>query len=1009
MRRFVSAVIFILLIAPLIIGISPSIHWGDAPLKTNIPPVIITGESTFKIIESRQIPIPAPFLPGKKERPAITISSTAEPEISSGSKLGPRPQSPGCTYRNSITTRVAAIFKGDKAYNQRGKYLFLKQRYDEAIEAFQHLIEEYPNSPHVGDAYFWVGESFFQKEDMQHAYQNFSVTRKSYPMSPYADYAVYSLGWISFRQKRFKEAIDFFKQGVYGYPRSPVRGPMLFWLGEACIQVKAYDKAKNVLQTFLKENPESPLRGPALFETGKIFFLSRDYKQAIAMAKAVYAVLPAQKALVSKAHMLAGWSRYFLSDGGAMAEFNRVLASPDASSAVKMDALYGKILAAIQLEKIEIAEKTLARLWPPEKYPWLGQSALALARYYYKTGLYKKASRICARILKDYRRPPAVAYAYEMLGNISYNLKNYSRAAEYYTRVLLSKAGELHARAMYHKGLSFYQLGKFKEAIVSWEILLKRFREFPEYKKVLFWTGSAYLNLRETDKAMHYFSGLKKDPGFYAKGLIQLSRYYFGLQDWRNSLRVLKEFLVLFPGHTFSAKAKGFVGEVYFNLKKYDKAARWMERALNDKHALKNKQLKARLYFTLGQIAYRKQKFIRAAGYFNIVNSKISGTSFSDQALFWEAMSFYSLQKFRKAIHVFTTLIKTFPESPHIADAYMKMGDSFYNLKQFRESEYYYKLVARKFPAKKIRAKAEYGRLLAFYQSRKFVDFYSGARRFIEKFPNSVFISDIIQLLAEYYEQRGDTEKEIDLIVGFLRKNKNQSRNDALKIKLARLYVKQGLFASALVQLRSISKLSPPSPFKGVAEKEMGDIYFRQKSFEAAVTHYRYYLRDKTLPLSVGRHVSTQLVKALIHTGNLKNVARELEKGFSKYGADWASPLYFELGKIYKKKKNYRKALNTFKKAEKASAAKNICRAMVAEGQTRLAMGKYKSALKTLLLVRYSYPGCKTLSERALLDLAVAFGKKGKKEEAKQLLRMLKKSHNKNIKKLAQKALNRLH
>ncbi len=1008
MRRFISAVIFILLIAPLIIGVSPSIHWGDTPLKTNIPPVIITGESTFKIIESRQIPIPAPFLPGKKERPAITVSSAAEPEIPSGTKLGPRPQSPGCTYQNAITTKVAAIFKGDKAYNQRGQYLFLKQRYDEAIEAFQHLIEEYPNSPHVGDAYFWIGESFFQKDDMQHAYQNFSVTHKSYPMSPYADYAIYSLGWIAFQQKRFHAAVDFFKQGVYGYPNSPVRGPMLFWFGEAYIQIKAYDKAKGILQTFLRENPKSPLRAPALFETGKILFLSKNYKQAIDMAKAVCA-LSEQKTLIPKARMLVGWSRYFLNDGGAMDAFNKVLASSDATSTVKADALYGKILAALQLKKTEIAEKTLARLWPPKKYPWLGESALALAQYYYEAGLYKKAARVCAKIISDYRRPPTTAYAYEMLGNISYNLKDYSHAAEYYTRVLLGKPRELHASAMYHKGLSFYQLGRFKEAIVSWEILLKRFREFPKYRNVVFWTGSAYLNLRETNKARHYFDTLKQDPELYARGLIQLSHYYFGLQDWQNSLRTLKKFLVSFPRHVFSAKAKGLIGEIYFNLKRYDDAKRWMARALKDKHAFKDKQLRAKLYFTLGQIAYRKQKFIRAAGYFSVVSSKLSRTSFSDQALFWKAMSFYSLQKFREAIHTFITLIKTFPESPHVADAYMKTGDCFYNLKLYGESERYYQLVARKFPAKKIRAKAEYGRLLAFYQSRNFVKFYSGARHFIESFPNSGFVPDTIQLLAEYYEQQGDVEKEIDLLVGFLRKNRKHDRNDAVRMKLARLYIKQGLFTSALVQLRALSRSSPPSPFKGVAEKEMGDIYFRQKFFEEAIKHYRRYLRDKTLPLSVSRHVNTQLIASLLNTGKLKIAAQELKKGLDKYGANWASSLYFELGKIYKRKKKYRNALDAFKKAEKTTEKKNICRAMVAEGQTRILMGQHGVALKTLLLVRYSYPECKTLSEKALLGLAVALGKKGKKDEARQLLKMLKKSHNKTIKKLAQKALNRLH
>jgi len=1010
MRRFVFSVVFIILLSPLIIGVSPSIHWGDAPLKINIPPVVITGKSTFKIIESRQIPIPAPFLPGKKERPAISLSSATGSELSSSTKQGPKVQTPGCTYRNSITTKVAAIFKGDKAYNQRGKYLFLQKRYDEAIESFQHLIEEFPGSPYVGDAYFWIGESFFQKEDIQHAYQNFLVTSKSYPMSSYADYAIYSLGWISFIQKRFHKAVDFFKQGVYSYPHSPVRGPMLFWYAETSVQINDYDKAKSFFETFLGENPKSPLRGPALFETGKILFLSKDYKQAIDMAQAVVK-LPSQKILLPKAHLLAGWSKYFLSDGSAMKEFDEAIALSDTASSVKMDALYGKILVALQLKRPKNAEKILASLWrPPGKYSWLGQSALALARYYYKEGNYKKSGEVCVRILRIHPKSPVLERTYDMLGNIFYNRKDYSHAAEYYTRVLLGKVQELHAQAMYHKGLAFYQLGKFKEAIVSWEILLKRFREFPDYRNVLYWTGSAYLNLRETGKARHYFEELKQAPDLYAKTLIQFSRYYFGQQSWRNSLSALKKFLVSFPGHPFASQAKGFMGEAYFNLKNYDAAARWLKRALKDKHTSHDYQLKAKLYFILGQIAYRKQKFIRAAGYFDVVSTRISRTSFSDQALFWKAMSFYSLQKFRDAIEVFDTLIKTFPKSSHVIDAYMKMGDCFYNLKQYKTSERYYQLVARKFPSKNIRAKAEYGRLLAFYQAGDFTGFYSAARRFINKFPNSQLVPDVIQFLAEYYDKQGAVDKEIDLLVGFLRKGvKYVARNDTIRVKLAHLYVQKGLFDSALVQLRAISKLSPRSPLRGVAEKEMGNIYFHQGSFKEAIVHYRRYLQDKSLPLPVSRQVKTRLVKCFVYIGNLKKAEYELKKGLKIYGVNWTSPLYFELGQSYKKRRKYRKALKAFKEAEKTSVKKDICRAMVAEGHIRRLIGKYNAALKTLLLVRYSYPECRVISEKALLDLAVALGKKGKKDEATQLLKMLKKSHNKSIKKLAQKVLNRLH
>jgi len=1006
MKRLLYLLFGILLILPLVIGVTPSLQWGDTPLKTNLPPVIITGKSTFKILESRRIPIPSPFLPGQKERPAIVVSSATEPNVPEGNKHQPTPQTPGCAYRSSITSKIATVFKKDEAYDKRGKYLFLNRRYTEAIETFRHLIDTYPQSRKIGEAYFWIGESYFQLNDVMKAEQNFKVTAKKYPSSAYSDYAIYSLGWISYLKKDFDRAIKYFKQGVFSYPNSPIYHQMLFWLAESFMQNNKTDQAYAYFLKLLSKSPGPSLKIPALFEVAKIQFMKKDYLSSKKTLKGLK-LLNVPDSLIPKIHLLVGWCDYFLKDVNALKTFNKVLTFSKLAPALKAEAIYGKGLSAIQQGNPEIAENILNTTGP--QFPWFGELTIELANYYFGKKDYKNAGRSCSRIFQVLRKTPYIEKAYMIIGNCAYNTKDYSHAAEYYTHVIMGKVKKYQPIATFAKGLSFYQIGKFRDAIDSWEALLEHFPEFERRRETLYWLGSAYLNLHKQKLAVSYFNQLKGNNQFYPKALIQLAQYWFSQQSWKNALNVLEQFLKLYPSHPYTGFAKGMMGEIYFNLKNYKEASKWLSIALKDHYAVSDHEFHAKLYFILGQVYYREGNFKRATIYFDVVSSKLPRSSFSDNALYWKSMSYYSRQAFEKAILSFKDLIKTFPDSPMTADATIKIADCYYNLKKYTLSDAYYQKAATHFKDKKVKEKATYGRVLSLYQRGDFPHFFPEARKFVNSYPDSPLSLDVIQLLTEYYGRLGETDKEIDLLDRFLKGHKISPQADSIRLKLAKLFMQKGLYDSALVQLRAISSKKSRSPFASVAEKEMGDIYFKQKLYSEAVVHYRRYMSSGKLSPSTTKEVRRQLVSSLINSGKLKEAESEIRLGVKTCGIDWAAPLYIELGKAYQRRKMYKSALISFQNAAKSLNTGIKCRAMIAISETYRKTKNYDKSLKTLLMVRYSYPECRASSEEALLDLAVLFGEKGRKDEARQLLGALLKSHDKKIKRLAQKALNRLH
>ncbi len=993
------------MILPLVIGFTPSLQWGDTPLKANLPPVVITGKSTYQVIESRQIPIPSPVLPGSKEHPEIAVSTTTAPEIPDEGKQQPLPKSPGCTYRNAFTTKVATLFKKDEAYDQRGKYLFLNRRYAEAIDTFRHLIETYPESRKIGEAYFWVGECYFQIDDLSQAEQNFKVVLQRYPTSLYADYACYSLGWIAYKKRLFHQAIKFFKEGVLAYPNSTIHTHMLFWLGEAYLQCSDMDKALTTFKEFLQKSRENTLRIPALFEVAKIKFFKKAYSESKKILEGLFAYnIP--PSLLPKIYLLQGWCEYFMKDFQCQSTFTKILQLPHLTKVLKDEALYGQCLCDIQQKNPAAAEAVLER--EGRAFPWYGEVAIALANYYFSKGDYKKAGDCCAKIFQNFSKSPYVEKAYFILGNSAYNTKDYSHATEYYTRVILGNVESLRPMAIYAKGLSFYQMGMFKDAIDSWEILLKKFPGFTKRYETLYWLGSACLNLKKDQAAIGYFERLKEKPGMHAKALIQLAQYWFGQQAWKSALRVIERFLALYPDNVYSGVAKGMMGEIYFNLKSYRKASRWLQKAIQDPHTRKNRELHAKLVFIKGQIAYRQGDFEEAIRLFDVVSTKLPTTSFSDDAYYWKAMSYYSLRRYKESISTLKELIRRFPESPLIPDAYLKIADCYYNLKEYAKSNAYYKKVGSLSGKGKFREKAVYGRILSFYQRKAYPEFTREALKFIHKYPTSSLVPDVVQLLGEYYDQRGEIDKEIELLVSFLKAHKNSLHADSVRLKLAKLYTKKQLFNSALVQLRIISLKNPPSPFRSVAEKEMGDLYYQQKLYREAIRHYQAYLKSVRISPILKQEVKTKLVMAHIHLGDFRRAEKELAQGATEFGVEWAAPLYLRLGKIYEKKRRLKAALSLYKKASMTTREGEKCTAMISMADVYRKWKKYDKSLKMLLMVRYSYPKCKGKSERALLRLATAFGKSGRKEEALQLIEVLKRSSDNNIRRQAKKILKQL-
>ncbi len=130
--------------------------------------------------------------------------------------------------KQAVVLYKAIIAKHPK-YERRDEVLFflarnllLRDRTDqEAMKAYRALIQKFPDSPYVPDAWMAFGEYYFDKANKAERNPNLKKALEAYKKaaeyqeSSVYGYALYKQGWVQFNLGDFAAALDLFRAVVY--------------------------------------------------------------------------------------------------------------------------------------------------------------------------------------------------------------------------------------------------------------------------------------------------------------------------------------------------------------------------------------------------------------------------------------------------------------------------------------------------------------------------------------------------------------------------------------------------------------------------------------------------------------------------------------------------------------------------------------------------------------------------------------------------------------------------
>ncbi|RCW26117.1 tetratricopeptide repeat protein [Marinilabilia salmonicolor] len=109
----------------------------------------------------------------------------------------------------------------DYAMYQKAFAMGIDQNHRGKIEQLEELVDRYPESSYVDDAYYEMGRSYVALNDLTSAIRMYKTIKEQYPRSNFSKKAMLQLGLVYYNSDDLDQSLAFYKRVVNEFPGTP--------------------------------------------------------------------------------------------------------------------------------------------------------------------------------------------------------------------------------------------------------------------------------------------------------------------------------------------------------------------------------------------------------------------------------------------------------------------------------------------------------------------------------------------------------------------------------------------------------------------------------------------------------------------------------------------------------------------------------------------------------------------------------------------------------------------
>jgi TolA-binding protein len=971
-----------LLLLALAMGWWP-LAWGGEgeekqPLK--LPEVVIVGQDVSILKEAKERLVPQEVAQTLKAVPGEARERIDLSSLETGGRAAPQVTSPGCLFGNPVTGSIARAFLGDEAQYKVGLYRYQTGDYRGAIEAFASLHRQYPQSVYRGSAYYWEGESYEQLGQPELALAALRQVIQSFPGERLRDYALLSAATIHLRQQQPAEAVPLLRELLTQYPSSPIADQGRLYLGEALFRAGRYAEAADAYAQLLTARNGEAYRATALFWRAESLFQQGELERAEQGYREFMGAYPRHPRAEDALYGL-GWTELSLQKYRSALDTFQRLEQSFPRTRFRESLLYGRIKAHLALRQLPNAQdvyRQLTREFPTSR--WFGVATLEFARVAYQAGDHATAARLSKQLVDAAAQRQLAPVARVLQGDILYQEGRFAEAIEAYQRAERDGLpGDLLETVLLKRALAAYQRRDFAAAAADLERLLQQFPTSASRAEAAFWLGEARFYNRQYRQALQAYQRVPPDSPRYPDALYGIGWVHYQGSDWPKAAAEFEHVVAKYPEAPIRPEALYRLGEVYYNLKDFARAVASYQQLVRD---YPDDKLAPQARFRIGWVRYKTGDFDQAIRQLSGVVRAYPSHPIAAEAHYWLGMAYLGAKQFDQARAAFEAVLAANPTPDLSAQALLRLGDAYYNQGQFEPAIDAYRRVAERTPADAYTPDAEYGIVLALYQLRRFDEYRTRARAFVERYPKHPLGATVLYQLAELFEAEKRPQRALEVYQEVLSRFGGSDLADAAHLRRGEILAGQGDWRAALAEYQQAVAVAKSEAVRIDALYGMAKAQRELKHYEAAAQTFRRLaleLPEHRLTVAGLRGLAQVLTQAG-RSAEAKAIWQTLLERAPKDPA--AGEARVELGLLLQAEGNYPGALEQFHRALAQGTPEIAARAQYEIGRTYSLQKNYQQGTLELMKVAYLYPQQQRWVQRALFQAAANYEQEQKWREA---------------------------
>lgn len=588
-----------------------------------------------------------------------------------------------------------ANFK-DALYFWMAEVHFKGNNFEKAALFYRKLIDDFPLSSYAAPAYYSLGWSLSQTARYDEALQAFESLLEKYPSEPQSKDAAFKLIECLYNLKKYSELESKVNSIIGLYNNDRLRLPYLyFYLAESEYYLDNFNGAvKNYLKS-AQAFKEPKAGGLAKLGLGWSYLRLARYKEAEEVFTDIKEADLDKKSL----DILILGQAVLMSQSNRVYEAKKLyerLINLSGDPLIRMQAYSGKADALYNLAEYHQAANAyregldkVDKFTAPEELVDKMRYNLALA--YIKGGEVSSGISIFEDILKTAKDQAANLSILFQIGDAYQEAGEFVQAEEAYMRILKLYPNSTYADyAQYQVGSLRLRMSDYDQAAVSFKSILRNYPQSNLLADALYALGTAYFQKADYAASFEIFSKFQnefKDNSLRPRAFYMLGNSLLNLGKTDEALSIFKEILKLYPQDIeLRQKAEYEIADCYYKLGREDEALKQFK-LLRTKYP--DSKLVPDIIWWLGQYYYRSNDLILARRYFSSLTNDFPNSRLSAEAFYALGLVFSAEDKFEQAVDNFKMAVELGNADLKIKAA-AALGKVNYKLGDYEGAKLYY-------------------------------------------------------------------------------------------------------------------------------------------------------------------------------------------------------------------------------------------------------------------------------------------------------------------------------